>query len=149
MTSNLNAPKIDKDAIEALKIMAKNAISGIEGLINDLDGDCYFDIMRAFSGIIAINEICESAMKCINSSLLAGYALLKYQFPVERSLIAENKERELSIFEKTEDNVNDELNMKIKGLYEMLTGIKTENEDKEESECNKKLRERLMKEAGL
>lgn len=149
MTSNLNAPKIDKDAIEELKRMAKKAISNIEELINDLDGDCYFDIMRAFSGIIAINEICKSAMKGINSSLLAGYALLKYQFPVESSLIAENKERELSIFEKTEDNANDELNMKIKGLFELLTGKKEGGEEKEESQVNKELREKLLKKAGL
>lgn len=150
MTSNLNAPKIDKESIEGLKRMAKKTISNIQELIDNLDGNCHFDIMRSFSGIIALNEVYQSIMKGINSSLLAGHALLKYQFPVESFLITENEERSLSIFEeeKTEDDKS-EMKEKIKSLFEMLTGQKMEDGEKEESQVNKELREKLLKKAGL
>ena len=104
-------------------------------------------------------------MRTINSSILAGYAIHKENLPFECELLTENKHRELSIFvkengdEEQEESDNEnpligllkDLGAALSGKAKMHVAKITDNDDKqsEESEVNKKLREELLKKAGL
>lgn len=156
--------KIDEDCIDAYKDMANKMTNLIKNMKKDLDSDCYFDKLKSYLFLTNLHDFIKTGLRTINSSILAGYAIHKENFPFECELLTENKHRALSIFEQedqdseNQDSENeDPLIGLLKALEAGLSGkarvgvakISGEDDSQPESEVNKKLREELLKKAGL
>lgn len=157
--------KIDEDCINAYKDIANKMANLIKNMKKDLDSDCYFDKLKSYLFLTNLHDFIKTGLRTINSSILAGYAIHKENFPFECELLTENKHRELSIFEQEDqdsENQDSENEDPLIGLLKALeaglsgkgrlrvTKISGEDDKKpEESEVNKKLREELLKKAGL
>lgn len=157
--------KIDQDCIDAYKDIADNMTGLIKNMKKELDSDCYFDKLKSYLFLTNLHDFIKTGMRTINSSMLAGYAIHKENFPFECELLTENKHRALSIFEQEDQDSEDQdsedenpLVGLLKALEAGLSGkgrlrvtkISGEDDEKpEESEVNKKLREELLKKARL